>query len=716
MTGGATRRGRGDPAPAGRTGRGAARRPVDGDRGAGRRPAAGAGRAAHRLGQVGGLLRRHRAAARAGRRADGDRLAAAGADAQPDRRRPSGPASAPRTINSTNIEDWDEIHDAVRRRRGRRAAGQPGAAQQPRLPRRGAARSWPRPPACWWSTRRTASPTGATTSGPTTGGIRTLLADLPAGIPVLATTATANARVTADVAEQLGVGGGDTLVLRGALDRESLRLAVVTAADPAQRLAWLAEHLDELPGSGHRLHAHRRGRPHEVADSCARGATRSRPTPGRPRPPSGEQLEEDLLANRVKALVATRALGMGFDKPDLGFVVHLGRAAVADRLLPAGRPRRPRRRAAPRWCCCRRRGPRHLALLRLAGVPARGAGPAASLRALADAGPAAVDRRRWRPRVDLRRTRLEMMLKVLDVDGAVRRVRGGWTATGAAVGLRRRALRAGRRGPRAPSSRRCCDYLAHRPAAGWSSCAAQLDDPGAAPCGRCDNCAGHAGSPPTVADDGARRGPRSACGRPGRRDRAAQDVADRRWPRSASPLTGKIAAGEQAEPGRAVGPAVRPRLGRPAARPARPGARPTGRCPTTWSARWSRCWPSLGDWAQRPVGGGRARLADAGRGWSARSRADWPRSGGCSSSASWTASAAGRRAPRREQQRPAAGRGARRLRRAPGRGRALRGLAGPVLLVDDLVDSGWTMTVAARLLRQAGAPAVLPLALALEAC
>ena len=81
--------------------------------------------------------------------------------------------------------------------------------------------------------------------------LRTLLAGLPPGVPVLATTATANARVTRDVAEQLGAGGDqETLVLRGALDRDSLHLAVVQLPAAQQRLAWLAEHLAGLPGSG----------------------------------------------------------------------------------------------------------------------------------------------------------------------------------------------------------------------------------------------------------------------------------------------------------------------------------------------------------------------------------------------------------------------------------------------------------------------------------
>ena len=161
--------------------------------------------------------------------------------------------------------------------------------------------------------------------------IRTLIAELGSDVPVLATTATANDRVVNDVAAQLGVGradnvpggGRDTLVLRGGLDRESLRLSVVQAGGGAQRTAWLAEHLDSLPGSGivytltvaqaHDVAALLRERGYEVAAYTGSTETAER-----------EQLEADLLGNRVKALIATSALGMGFDKPDLGFVVHLG--------------------------------------------------------------------------------------------------------------------------------------------------------------------------------------------------------------------------------------------------------------------------------------------------------------------------------------------------------------------------------------------------------
>src|ERR1017187_1940152 len=154
--------------------------------------------------------------------------------------------------------------------------------------------------------------------------LRTLLARLSAGIPVLATTATANSRVTRDVAEQLGTGSqGETLVLRGPLDRDSLRLAVVTLPTAHQRLGWLAARLGELPGSGI-VYTLTVAAAQETAAFLRDQGMPVAAYSGRDEQADRLQAEDDLLANRVKALVATSALGMGFDKPDLGFVVHLG--------------------------------------------------------------------------------------------------------------------------------------------------------------------------------------------------------------------------------------------------------------------------------------------------------------------------------------------------------------------------------------------------------
>src|SRR5690606_7713147 len=80
--------------------------------------------------------------------------------------------------------------------------------------------------------------------------LRDLIAALPQGLPVLATTATANSRVVTDVEEQLGEPGSEVVTIRGPLARESLRLGVLRLPDSRTRLGWLIDHLAELPGSG----------------------------------------------------------------------------------------------------------------------------------------------------------------------------------------------------------------------------------------------------------------------------------------------------------------------------------------------------------------------------------------------------------------------------------------------------------------------------------
>src|SRR5690348_14137804 len=154
--------------------------------------------------------------------------------------------------------------------------------------------------------------------------LRTLLPELPDGIPVLATTATANARVVDDVADVLGLGQGppeDVLVLRGSLDRDSLHLGVLELPTTAHRLAWLAENLDTLPGSGI-IYTLTVAASQEVAGYLRERGFSVAAYSGQTEQTERLAAEDDLINNRVKALVATSALGMGFDKPDLGFVIH----------------------------------------------------------------------------------------------------------------------------------------------------------------------------------------------------------------------------------------------------------------------------------------------------------------------------------------------------------------------------------------------------------
>src|SRR5271169_5113017 len=261
--------------------------------------------------------------------------------------------------------------------------------------------------------------------------IRTLLQGLPPGIPVLATTATANARVTRDVAEQLGAGQGqgDVLVLRGPLDRESLHLAVVSLPTAHQRLAWLSARLADggWPGSGI-VYTLTVAAAYETAAVLRDQGIDVAAYSGRDDQAQRLQAEDDLLANRVKALVATSALGMGFDKPDLGFVVHLGApqspVAYYQQIGRAGRAMSraevillPGREDRDIWAY----------FASLAFPPERQV--RAALAALAEAD-RPLSASVLETRVDLSRGRLESMLKVLDVDGAVRRVSGGWASTG----------------------------------------------------------------------------------------------------------------------------------------------------------------------------------------------------------------------------------------------------------------------------------------------
>jgi len=150
-----------------------------------------------------------------------------------------------------------------------------------------------------------------------------ILRALPRNIPVLATTATANDRVVKDIVRQLGP---DLEVQRGPLTRASLRLQNIYLPSQAERMAWLANVIPNLPGSGivYTL---------TVRDSERLAAwlksqhTDAEPYHGEMETKQREALENRLLRNEVKALVATVALGMGFDKPDLGFVIHFQRPA-----------------------------------------------------------------------------------------------------------------------------------------------------------------------------------------------------------------------------------------------------------------------------------------------------------------------------------------------------------------------------------------------------
>ncbi|HXV94859.1 MAG TPA: RecQ family ATP-dependent DNA helicase [Pseudonocardia sp.] len=527
--------------------------------------------------------------------------------------------------------------------------------------------------------------------------LRTLIGELPAGIPVLATTATANDRVVTDVAEQLGLGAEDTaetLVVRGPLDRESLRLSVVGLPTPAQRLGWLAAHLDALPGAGI-VYTLTIAAAEEVAEFLRERGFPVASYTGKTEPEERLAAEADLLANRVKALVATSALGMGFDKPDLGFVVHLGApaspVAYYQQIGRAGRAVEraevvllPGREDRDIW--------RYFASLAFPPEPL----VRRTLEVLSPDEP--MSTAALETRVDLSRTRLEMLLKVLDSDGAARRVKGGWIATGEQwhydAERHRRIAEA-----RAAEQQAMLAYIT------TDECRMvflrrQLDDTGARPCGRCDVCAATPWD--TAVDPGAVAAADERLARPG-----VAVPPRKQWPSGMAelgvPVSGRVPAGELAAEGRVIGrlsdigwgARLRELLGGPDA--------PVPGEVLDACVRVLAGW----EWESRPVGvvgvGSRSRphqlqhlarrIAEIGR---------LPLLG--------TLEPAG--------ERPAAhANSAQRLAAVWG-GFAEPSFtlpAGPVLMVDDVIDSGWTATVAARLLRRAGAGAVLPFALALAA-
>ena len=150
-----------------------------------------------------------------------------------------------------------------------------------------------------------------------------ILKALPLNIPVLATTATANDRVVKDVRSQLG---SSIVLQRGSLVRNSLKLQNISMPSPAARMAWMAETIPNLPSSGI-VYALTQRDAERVAEWLRITGIKAQVYHAGLEDEEKIELERQLLANEIKALVATVALGMGFDKPDLGFVIHFQRPA-----------------------------------------------------------------------------------------------------------------------------------------------------------------------------------------------------------------------------------------------------------------------------------------------------------------------------------------------------------------------------------------------------
>ena len=523
-----------------------------------------------------------------------------------------------------------------------------------------------------------------------------LIRQLPAGVPILATTATANSRVVTDVAEQLAGGAVEVVTIRGPLARSSLRLGVLRLPDARARLAWLLTHLGDLPGSGI-VYTLTVSGAQDIARLLREAGQDVRAYTGQTDAAEREESEALLKRNQVKALIATSALGMGFDKPDLGFVVHVGApsspVAYYQQVGRAGR-------ATENADVLLLPGPEDPDIWRYFATASMPTQERAE-RVIAELGTQPVSTPALEALVDIRRTPLGLLLKVLDVDGAVRRVRGGWVSTG--VPWTYDAERYERiAAARLVEQQHMIDYET------TDGCRMEflqrtLDDGTAAPCGRCDNCAGVWF--PTAIEPSATASADASL------ERVGVPIEPRaQWPtggdRLGIPLRGNIAAAERAEEGRALarltdlgwGGVLRTLFeGAAADAPVADGVRDA-------AFRVLADWP----WAQRPASvvaiPSRRRpqlVASLARALAAAGRlpflGDLPISNGG----------------------PSGEPGGNSVYRLAGLwdrfdASGLDIPHGPVLLVDDIADSRWTLTVAARELRRAGATAVLPFTLAVR--
>jgi ATP-dependent DNA helicase RecQ len=316
--------------------------------------------------------------------------------------------------------------------------------------------------------------------------VRDMLDALGRDVAVLGTTATANDRVVADVVEQLAISPDEPLrSYRGPLARTSLRLEVLGLPLAAQRLAWLVEHLPGLRGSGIVYTLTKRDAEQVAAFLNANGITALAYTGEQE---TGERIatEEGLLRNEIKAVVATSALGMGYDKPDLTFVVHYqAPGSVVSYYQQVGRAGR---------------GVDHADVVLLRGgedrriqdffieqaFPARER-VAAVLGELEVAGDEGRTVREIMAVVNLGMGRIEAMLKILDVEGAVRRAGSRWVGIPGAGwrydAERYKQVTALRRAEQDAMAAfgmdgRCLMRVLQE----------ELDDPDARDCGRCSVC------------------------------------------------------------------------------------------------------------------------------------------------------------------------------------------------------------------------------------
>jgi ATP-dependent DNA helicase RecQ len=304
---------------------------------------------------------------------------------------------------------------------------------------------------------------------------------LPPKVPVLCTTATANNRVVLDIESQIS----NLHVVRGPLVRQSLKLFNIKLGTQADRLAWLAHFLPQLHGSGI-IYTLTIQDARRVAGWLERKGIAARAYHADLEGAERIQAEHELLQNEVKALVATVALGMGFDKPDLGFVVHFQRpGSVVAYYQQVGRAGRAVDSAFGILLSGREDDDIQSYFIKTAFPPVQVMLDV--LRIVEQEGVRTLDE--IGAQLNYTRGAMEKALRLLEVDGAIQHEKAGYSRT---------------LNPWEPDLARYQQVTRHRlteldeirnyvdhPGCLMEFLARALDDPGAAPCGKCMNCKGH---------------------------------------------------------------------------------------------------------------------------------------------------------------------------------------------------------------------------------
>jgi ATP-dependent DNA helicase RecQ len=305
---------------------------------------------------------------------------------------------------------------------------------------------------------------------------------MPPGLPVLCTTATANDRVVEDIRHQLGA---DLKWIRGSLERESLSLSSLRIPTIVERLAWLAQWIPRMAGSGI-VYCLTVADAARVADWLNAKGIPAAAYSGETDPEQRLEIERQLKTNELKVVAATSALGMGFDKPDLAFVIHFqspdSPVAYYQQVGRAGRAV-DHAEVVLLWS---ERDEDIWQYFLETGLPVQW--HAEQVVEYLEAEGDWVGQRDIEVNVNMPSSRITGLLKVLDVEGAVEKERSKYRRT-----LRPWAFDSAR--IERVRTARLAEHQAMRDYATTSDCRMAflrnaLDDAAVASCGRCDNCTG----------------------------------------------------------------------------------------------------------------------------------------------------------------------------------------------------------------------------------